>query len=81
MSAVDTTHECPEPSCRRRVPRHMFACGTHWRILPNYLKRPILDAYGRDRQAHALAMVAAIRWYNGPRTKLENVHVSRRGAR
>ena len=76
------THSCPWPECSKRVPPDRFACPAHWMQLPAPHKNAILSGWrSGDRQAHALAMGEALRWMNGPRTKLENVHLQIRGER
>lgn len=57
-------HECPHPTCFRRVPYHMFACGPHWFMLSKTLRDRIWDTWtGGDRAEHAVACGEAIRFY------------------
>jgi hypothetical protein len=63
----DDSHECPYPTCRRRVPPHLFACRGHWYLLPETMRSVIWRAYRRretDPHAHIVAMAAAREWYD-----------------
>lgn len=59
----DRTHQCPAPECRRRVPRHQFACPADWGRLPAELKRGINEGYRRDWSLWTKTANAAIDWY------------------
>lgn len=42
---TDTTHECPEPDCERRVPFERLACKQHWYAIPPLLRGRLLREY------------------------------------
>lgn len=45
---------CPAPGCKREIPDKLFACGGHWKALPDPLRRRISGAYyaGIRRKEH-----------------------------
>lgn len=57
----DSTHECPGPGCKRRVPQNKLACPRHWSQVPPDQQSAVYTAYRMgDYAAHAAAMNAAI---------------------
>jgi hypothetical protein len=65
MTTQDTTHECPAPVCKERVPEHQLACRRHWRLIPRPMQRAVWAAWdggrGRSTHAHRAAMLAVTR--------------------
>jgi hypothetical protein len=60
----DTTHECPAPRCKARVVRDMFACRSHWFLLPADLRGRIWRAWrSGDFSEHAAALSDARKVY------------------
>lgn len=39
MTTMHRTHECPWPGCTERVPRYLWGCKEHWKLLPRELRR------------------------------------------
>lgn len=63
----DTTHQCPQEACRRRVARHQLACPRHWARVDAHTKRRVYAAYrSGDLVAHGEAMHDAIEEMNAP---------------
>lgn len=38
-------HDCNWPGCKVRVPRHIWACRTHWWMLPSIFRHNISKAW------------------------------------
>lgn len=61
---MSDTHKCPAPPCQRQVPPAMFACKSHWFLLPKQVRDDIWDAHRAGTASeHIAAMAAAVRWY------------------
>lgn len=70
----DTTHQCPQKDCSRRVARNQLACPRHWARVDAHTKKRVYSAYrSGDLAAHADAMRDAIEDMNAntalPRTE------------
>src|SRR4051812_32316160 len=48
MAGIETTHECPAPTCQERVPFAKLACRRHWSLVPFELQRRLLFEYGES---------------------------------
>jgi hypothetical protein len=46
--AVDTTHKCPAPSCKLRVPFEQLACRSHWYSIPQATRNVLDFQWRRD---------------------------------
>ena len=46
-----SAHVCHAPGCTRQIPPHLFACHTHWRLVPLWLQTWLLREY-RPGQEH-----------------------------
>lgn len=68
-------HQCPRRDCPNFVGPTKFACGRHWRLMPNDLKREIQTAWREEPlgPAHIGAMHDAVTWLNHP----DNAEVTR----
>lgn len=65
-------HKCNWPSCNRQVPVVLFACNTHWRKLPDELRRLIWRTYpvgseaiATPRVEYLAAEMAVLAWIAG----------------
>lgn len=57
-------HKCPYPSCYARISSSVFACHTHWFMLPSNIRRAIWRHWrSGDMDKHAAAMAEAMDWY------------------
>lgn len=59
------THECPHPSCTRRVRGEYLSCAEHWRELPVSLRLEIYRAYEAQPlgEAHLAAIARAVAFW------------------
>ena len=61
MVDYDTTHQCPGPGCKRRVPEHMLMCSIHWYQVPAQLQSAALVAWRNWRLTGAMEHIEAVR--------------------
>lgn len=50
LSRTSNPHTCHATGCPVRVPRRMFMCGRHWRMLPSYLQNLIWKEYRKGQE-------------------------------
>jgi hypothetical protein len=61
--AVTAIHECPAPTCTRRVASTQLACRSHWYALPKELRDRVWDAHtGRSDEDHSAVIMEAVDW-------------------
>lgn len=53
QAAIQTPvrHTCPARDCTASIPRHMFMCARHWRLVPGPLQMAVRRAYESGAQA------------------------------
>ena len=60
---ADTSHECPGPGCKARVPVDMLACKRHWYQVTAGTRARVWRTYRQQAggPAHMAAMAQAVR--------------------
>jgi hypothetical protein len=65
MAKPDTTHECPHPTCTRRVSRDRLACPPHWFQLPKDIRDRVWATYrSGDGHGHREAIADALDYFS-----------------